>query len=89
LLPLTVLLVLPLLGSDSLSEYDDSTQATGIEGAWCLVWFEGTGGQTDVASSSPCVNKGGKFAWSGHDEVDGTYKVNDCVRPARLTGMRS
>jgi uncharacterized protein (TIGR03067 family) len=84
-LPLAALLVLPLLGSDSPKEYDDRAQDTGIEGAWRFVYCETGGVRTDADPVWPCVYKGGKFTWLGHDEVDGMYKVNDRVRPARLT----
>jgi uncharacterized protein (TIGR03067 family) len=81
---IATLLVLPILGSDSPKGYDDRAQDSGIEGAWRFVYYEIGGVKTEVAAVSPCIYKGGKFTWSGRNEVSGSYTVDTRFRPARL-----
>jgi uncharacterized protein (TIGR03067 family) len=87
----TVLLVLPLLGSDSLKEYNDATRAEELEGTWQIV---GAGyGAQQQTFAGPCVVtfRGGKWSYTqplGFVE-GGSYKTNNGRMPAALDEMQT
>jgi hypothetical protein len=85
LLPLLAALVIaPLLGSDSPTEYDGRTQMANLEGTWRLVKIK----RGDQDGKDPpwelVFRAGGTYSWVGPGRVDGTYKVDAGRVPGHL-----
>jgi uncharacterized protein (TIGR03067 family) len=79
---LAAVLALLLLGSDSPKEYDDRAQDSGLEGEWVLLRLEVNGKLVPEWPSHVTTYRGGRMQAG---EAEGTYTVDDLVRPARLT----
>jgi uncharacterized protein (TIGR03067 family) len=82
---LAVLLVLPLLGSDSPKEYDDRTQTLGIDGTWRIVAAE-RDGKSERFTEAVITYRAGKYLTEGGSRVisQGTYVVDTSRNPASL-----
>jgi uncharacterized protein (TIGR03067 family) len=82
---LAVLFVLPLLGSDSPKEYDDSVRFDGgLEGEWKKVEVFYQGQNLGASGQPSLVIHKQRFTWSGSTPATtGTFTVDPGKRPAR------
>lgn len=80
-----VLLIVPLLGSNSPKEYDDRTEEVGIEGTWQLLAVERNGEKVNPITWVLAL-RGGKFtrADSDGDKVNGVYRFDTTQKPYHL-----
>jgi uncharacterized protein (TIGR03067 family) len=85
-LPFAVLLVLPLLGSDSPKEYNDATEAVGIEGAWQLTEFEFKGAKTRIDLHGVLTYRGGTFTltYGSVESLRGSYRIDPTQKPPHI-----
>jgi uncharacterized protein (TIGR03067 family) len=86
-LPVSILfLVLPLLGSDSPKDYDESaTVVNNLEGTWKLVEVDGGGKKSPVLSKTLITIRGRDYISASDSEVDhGTFVVKSAYTPPRI-----
>jgi uncharacterized protein (TIGR03067 family) len=83
---LAVLLVLPLLGSDSPKEYDEKTEIAGIEGKWRVTNIEKNDGTTRLDAGSVWTYWSDTFAMTAGDgeTMGGKYRIDLTSNPRHL-----
>ena len=87
-LPLfAILLVVPLLGSDSPKEYDDATVNGTIEGTWRETGFEITGQKMKVNFEVVKTYRSGTFTIVSPGPSVGSYRIDYSRNPPELDWM--
>jgi uncharacterized protein (TIGR03067 family) len=84
---LAVLVLLPLLGSDSTKEYDDRTEYAGIQGTWQLIESRSGGLWVRASKEVVCVYRNGGYVdqgSDGHIMIQGTYRIDSTQSPPSL-----
>jgi uncharacterized protein (TIGR03067 family) len=81
-----ILLVAPLLGSDSPRGYSEAAESFGIEGSWELTGFVSGGEKTTPNFRAVITCRGGAFTceYSTGDTVRGAYHTDTAGRPPHL-----
>jgi len=86
----TVLIVIPMLGSDSPKEYDDRTETVGIEGTWRLTEYQFSGYQKETYPFRCVITFRRGAYWSDNGEngkfypCPGTYRIDSTLKPSHL-----
>ena len=83
---LLVLLVLPLLGSDSPKEYDDKTEILDVEGTWRRTEFQFNGEKRDLPYESVMILRGGSYTRndSNGTTLRGSYHIDPTCNPPHI-----
>jgi uncharacterized protein (TIGR03067 family) len=86
---LTVVLVVPSLGSDAPKEHDGAAEIAGIEGTWRCVSVENSGGTYPTPPEWRMTFRAGKFTWTGGGIYpQGSYTVDARKKPGWLDMTR-
>jgi uncharacterized protein (TIGR03067 family) len=86
ILLLPTLLVFSLLGSDSPRDYNEATEAVGVEGRWQLTEyvFKGETRKPDFQAVITCHNGSFTCEYSTGDKVSGRYCTDTACEPPHL-----
>ena len=89
---LIVLVVIPLFGSDSPKEYDDKTEAAGIEGTWRLTEYELDGAKHEPNFRCVLTLRNGTFTVNysnDEDTIRGSYRLDTTRKLPHLDWLPS
>jgi uncharacterized protein (TIGR03067 family) len=80
------LLSMVVLGSDSPKEYDDKTEAVGIEGTWRQTGTERNGSNRRVVGQQILAFRRGTYTiqLSDADKIQETYRIDPTFKPPHL-----
>jgi uncharacterized protein (TIGR03067 family) len=80
-----VLMLVPLLGSDSPKEYDSATAVDGVEGTWRVVAAEIDGSRVPMKVTTELTLRAGRWRISDLKTANtGNYTVEPGSKPAHL-----